>query len=79
MLSIGDIIDKLVIENIKIFTIRDRLHSEGLTDEEHVKLFNRMNGINKNRALLMSALDDKIDRVLSGEEKNVVLRMFRTY
>ena len=37
MLSIGDMIDKLVIENIKIFTLRDNIHDS--TDEvEIVKL-----------------------------------------
>ena len=30
MNSIGDLIDKLVIENIKIFTIREKLHSKDI-------------------------------------------------
>jgi hypothetical protein len=38
MYSIGDLVDKLIIENIKIFSIRDKLHEKGLSDKEVVEL-----------------------------------------
>ena len=49
MYSIGDMVDKLVIENIKIFSIRENLHNENLSDEEYVKLNNKMMVLNENR------------------------------
>ena len=42
MNSIGDLIDKLIIENIKLFSIRDKIHNEELTDEEKTNLFETM-------------------------------------
>ena len=32
MNSIGDLIDKLVIENIKIFTVREKLHNKDISE-----------------------------------------------
>ena len=79
MLSIGDLIDKLVIENIKIFTLREKLHSDDLTDEEFTKLNNKMMVLNENRGTIANFLDEKVNRVVSGEEKNVILKKIKTY
>jgi hypothetical protein len=79
MNSIGDLIDKLVIENIKIFTLREKLHSDGLTDEEYVTLTNNMMTLNENRGVISNFLDEKIDNVVSGNEKNLVLKKIKTY
>ena len=32
LLSVGDILDKLVIENIKIFNIREKMHSDKISE-----------------------------------------------
>jgi hypothetical protein len=79
MNSIGDLIDKLVIENIKIFTLREKLHSEGISDEEYVTLTNNMMTLNENRGVIANYLDDKIDKVVTGKEKNIVLKKIKTY
>jgi len=79
MLSIGDLIDKLVIENIKIFTLREKLHSDDLTDEEFTALNNKMMVLNENRGTIANFLDEKVNRVVSGEEKNVILKKIKTY
>ena len=79
MLSIGDLVDKLVIENIKIFTLREKLHAEKLTDEEYVKLNDKMISLNENRGIICNYLDEKISNVISGKEKNVVLKKIKTY
>jgi hypothetical protein len=79
MNSIGDLIDKLVIENIKIFTLREKLHSDDLTDEEYVSLTNNMMTLNENRGVISNFLDEKIDKVVSGKEKNIVLKKIKTY
>ena len=47
MLSIGDLVDKLVIENIKIFSLREKIH-EDISDEEKVQLNNKMITLNEN-------------------------------
>ena len=48
MYSIADLIDKLVIENIKIFSIRDKLHEQELTDKEYVFFNEKMMALNEN-------------------------------
>jgi hypothetical protein len=79
MNSIGDLIDKLVIENIKIFTVREKLHNKDISEEEYVKLTNNMITLNENRGIISNYLDEKIDKVVSGQEKNLVLKKIKTY
>jgi hypothetical protein len=78
MLSIGDMIDKLVIENIKIFTLRDKIH-DSTDEEEIVKLTEKMMVCNENRGIIANYLDDKINNVVDGREVNVVLKKIKTY
>lgn len=78
MLSIGDLVDKLVIENIKIFNIREKLHNNP-SDEEEVKLNEIMMKLVSNRDIISNALDNKVTRVVSKEEKNVILQKIKTY
>ena len=79
MLSIGDLIDKLVIEDIKIFNLREKLHNPQITDEEKVTLNNTMIVLNENRGLISNYLDQKVTNVVSGQEKNVILKKIKTY
>lgn len=77
--SIGELIDKLVIENIKIFSIREKMHKETLTDEQIVKLNEKMIMLNENRGIIAEVLDKKIDRVVNKQEKNNLLKKMKTY
>jgi len=77
--SIGDLVDKLSVENLKIFRVREQLHSKDLSDEEYVELNNKMNILNQNRSTLSNLLDDKVEKVISKKEKNSVLKMVKTY
>jgi hypothetical protein len=79
MLSIGDLIDKLVIENIKIFTLREKLHSSNITDEDYIQLNDKMITLNENRGTISNYLDEKVNNVVSGVEKNVLLKKIKTY
>ena len=79
MYSVGDLVDKLVIENIKIFSIRDKLHGEKLSDKEYVDLNDKMMALNKNRGIISNLLDEKIDGVINGTEENVILTTVKTY
>lgn len=79
MLSIGDLIDKLIIENIKIFTLREKLHNKNLTDEEFVELNDKMITLNENRGIISNFLDEKVNNVVNGTEKNVLLKKIKTY
>jgi len=79
MYSIGDLVDKLVIENIKIFNIREKLHNEDLSDEEKVNLNNTMIVLNENRGTICDYLDNKVSRVVSGKEENTILKKIKTY
>lgn len=79
MLSVGDLIDKLVIENIKIFTLREKLHDSNISEEEYVRLNDKMILLNENRGIISNYLDEKINNVVTGKEKNVVLKKIKTY
>ena len=79
MLSVAELIDKLVIENMKIFNLREQIHSKNITDEDYVEAENKMNILNENRGIIIDFLNDKIDKVMSGEEKNQALRSIKTY
>lgn len=78
MLSIGDLVDKLVIENIKIFSLRDKIHSES-DDDNIAKLTERMMICNENRGIIADYLDSKINNVIDGTENNVILKKIKTY
>ncbi len=71
-------IDKLVIENIKIFTLRDKIH-DSTNEEEIVKLTEKMMVCNENRGIIANYLDDKVNNVVDGKEANVVLKKIKTY
>lgn len=79
MLSIGDLIDKLIIENVKLFTLREKLHTEKLTDEEYTQLYDKIMILNENRGIICNYLDEKVNNVVSGKEKNIILQKIRTY
>ena len=79
MLSIGDLIDKLVIENIKIFNLREKLHRSDVTDSEKVNYNNTMIVLNENRGIISNYLDQKVCNVVDGKEKNTVLKKIKTY
>tara|TARA_B100001123_G_C15244041_1_gene1000194 strand:- start:1187 stop:1456 length:270 start_codon:yes stop_codon:yes gene_type:complete len=79
MYSIADFIDKLVIENIKIFSIREKLRDENLTEQEYVELNDKMMTLNENRGIISKFLDEKVENVVDGKEKNVILKTIKTY
>lgn len=80
MLSIGEIIDKLVIELIKADTVRQQMNECVATEDNptYHKLYEKLTILNANRAVLKTELDSKIERVKNGEP-NRVLKHCRTY
>ena len=79
MLSIGDMVDKLCIESIKIFNIREKIHDQKTSDEEKIMLTETMIALNENRGIIMNYLDEKINNVVTNNEPNVVLKKIKTY
>ena len=79
MYSIGELIDKLIIENMKIFNLRESLHLEDISDKAFIENENKMNILNENRGTIIDFLNLKIDNVINGGEKNSVLRNVKTY
>ena len=79
MLSIGDWVDKLVIENIKIFNTREKLLLHTRHSKEYVDRYKLMMKLVDNRSKIANALDSKINAVLSGKEKNEFIERIRTY
>ena len=79
MYSIGDMVDKLIIENVKIYNTRERIHTKELDDDEYAELSNKMMIMNDNKTTITNMLNDKLERVISGEEKNRLLKIIKTF
>lgn len=77
--SIAELIDKLIIENIKIFSSREKIHDKTVSDEEFVTNENKMNILNENRGIIIRFLDDKIKNVIDKREDNTHVRNVKTY
>lgn len=76
LLSIGEIVDKLVIENIKLAMVKQELRTA--TEAQAEKLYTKMMTLNKNRGILVQELDRKIEAVAAGA-KNQVMETVKTY
>lgn len=76
--SLGELIDKITIENIKIATLREQLHGE-TNPEKKIELNDKMMHLNQNRSILSKAINDKINDVFSGKDNNETLKNIRTY
>jgi len=79
MFSIGDLVDKLVIENIKIYNLREKLLTQSTSDKEYVNTYDKMMVLVENRAIISNSLDDKINKVVNDKEENIFLKRIRTY
>ena len=78
MYSIGELIDKLIIENIKIYNLREKTNMEKLSNEDHLYSNNKMNISNENRSVIINFLNNKIDDVANGGVNNYIKNV-RTY
>jgi len=80
MLSAGEIIDKLIIENIKIAMLKEQINTKSIKkdDLEYVRVYEKMMDLNTNRAIIAKELDSKLERIFKGE-KNSVLKVIKTY
>jgi hypothetical protein len=79
LMSLAEIIDKLIIENIKIFSTREKLHDKNINDTEYVVNENKMNILNENRGTVIRFLDEKINDVINKQDANVHLKNVKTY
>ena len=79
MYSIAELVDKLIIENIKIFRLRESLHNEKLNDEDFVLNENKMIVINENRGVIINFLNEKIENVINKTDKNSYFSDVKTY
>ncbi len=60
--TIGSICDKLVIENIKVFRLREKYENDKtLSDEQKIELFKLIELINKQRNELSKELDQLVE------------------
>lgn len=72
LLSIGEIVDKLVIENIKIALLKEKMR-------EGEEVYPKMMVLNANRSAIVAALNEKIELVISGKEDNQILKTVKTW
>jgi hypothetical protein len=78
ILSIGEIIDKLIIENIKIFSLREKLNAAADNNEAGI-LNEKMMTLVANRSALVACLDRKIDNVANKDDINRHLKTIKTF
>ena len=79
LMSIAEIVDKLIIENIKIFTTRKKLHCNDTSDGDYVINENKMNILNENRGTVIRFLDEKINSLINKTDAHVHLKNVKTY
>ena len=70
--------DKLVIENIKIATIK-QVFGDGIPEDQASAEYQKMMTLNTNRSTLVSELNRKIESVIAGKEPNRILETIKTY
>mgnify|MGYP003632518475 CR=1 FL=1 len=78
MLTLGETIDKLIIENIKLFNLREKINTENLSEKESNDAYTKMMILNENRDTISKFLDEKLEKVKNGEP-NRVIKLFKTY
>jgi hypothetical protein len=78
MLSIGELVDKLVVETMKGHYLRDKLHGLKEEDPEYLDLYQKLMISNDNRGIVSNLLDEKVDKVVMGGQ-NVIVKRFKTY
>ena len=79
MFSLADAIDKLVIENIKIFNTREKLLTEDLSDTEYVELYDKMMRMNDNRGMICDMVDKKAKEIYYRKDPNDYIKKIKTY
>lgn len=79
MFSLADAIDKLVIENIKIFNTREKLLTEDLSDTEYVELYDKMMRMNENRGMICDMVDKKAKEIYYRKDPNDYIKKIKTY
>lgn len=80
MHSLGDLVDKLIIENIKIYNLKDKINlMRDKNDKEYIEAYEKMMILNQNRAKLCEYVDIKFNDVVSGRDSNEFLAKVRTY
>ena len=57
----------------------NKLLSDYLNDNKNINLNNKMIVLNENRGTISDLLDEKVERVVSKKEKNVILKKLKTY
>jgi hypothetical protein len=64
--TIGDIIDKLIVENLKIFNLRELIKNTNDVSEIS-KILITIGELNNNRNILKQEIDDRFKFIAKGE------------
>ena len=65
--TIGNLIDKLIIENVRIWMAEDAKRAAGATDKQIADATRITNTANKHRNNLIEAIDQEITGVTTGQ------------
>ena len=79
MQTLSEIIDKLIIVNIKLFNIIEKTQTQEMGAEERVANEENIGILVKQRKLYMTSIDEYLRDVIDGKKEHIVLRRLKTY
>jgi len=74
MQTIGELIDKLTIANIRLWHLEDIRRNKNLTNDERLKACDSVSVVNKQRNNLIDEIDKCIDDAIHNGEAPVFLK-----
>ena len=79
METVGSLIDKLSINELKIYHINEQMNRDDINDEFRIDCKNRLNILKTQREDLGKELQELIDDVLSGRKELKLYRQMKMY
>lgn len=70
MQTLGDLIDKLTVANIRLWHLEDIKHDENASDAEVANAARKICVVNKERNMLIDEINQYIKDCMSGKIKN---------
>jgi len=77
--TLGSLMDKLIIVNLKIWHAEDLAHATGAKDKQVADAKRKINVLNNQRNDLIEEIDELILDIVSGRKKPKVYRQFKDY
>jgi len=77
--TLGSLIDKLNIANIRLWHLEDKRRDKTLSDAERLEAADMVSEVNKQRNDLIDEIDQFFKDVVDGKIKKIVVKKNKTY